>query len=62
MALHVQAILQTQNTEFIFRQFIVDTAAYLIAKLCHTFLDDLVVVLVVTIHLDVLELFLIGFK
>ncbi len=52
VTLHIQAVLQAQWAEFVFRQFVGKTASNLIAILRDALLDDLMVVLIVTIHDD----------
>ncbi len=49
--LHVQPVLQAQDTEFVFRQFARQTTANLVAKLRDAFGGDLVIELIVTVHL-----------
>jgi len=50
MALDVEAILQAQGAEFIVRKFPGFPAADLVAELGNPFLDEGVIVLVVTVH------------
>ena len=50
MTLQIEPVLQTQRTEFVFGQFVRDSAFYLTAKLGNPFLDDLMIILVVAIH------------
>src|SRR3569833_791995 len=50
MALQIQAVLQTERTEFVFRQFIGKAPPKLIAVLRNPFLHDQMIILVVTIH------------
>lgn len=52
MALQIQAVLQAQDAELVLAQFVVETTADLIGVLCDAFLDDLMIILVVTIHLS----------
>ena len=52
VALHVQAVLQAQRNEFLFRQFIGDTARNLVSVLGDAFFDDEVVVLIVMVHIN----------
>ena len=52
VALHVQAVLQAQRNEFLFRQFIGDTARNLVSVLGDALFDDEVVVLIVMVHIN----------
>jgi len=50
MALDVEAVLQAQGTEFVVRKLPGFPAADLVAELGNPFLDEGVIVLVVTVH------------
>jgi len=50
MTLHIEPVLQAQGAELIFGQFASQIAASLIAKLGNALVDDLLVILVVTVH------------
>lgn len=50
VALQVQAVLQTQRTEFLFAQFARQTATDLVGILRDTFVDDALVDLIVLVH------------
>jgi hypothetical protein len=54
MALQVEPVLQAKRTEFVFGQFVAQSAADLVAKLRNAFLDDLMVILIIFIHGDAL--------
>ena len=50
VALHVEAVLQSQRPEFVLGQFPGEVAARLVAELRHPLLDDAAVVGVVSVH------------
>jgi hypothetical protein len=51
MALQVQAVLQAQDAEFVFGQFIRQAPTHLVPVLCDSLFDDQVIVLVIAVHL-----------